>query len=177
MGLDISSFRRAAPVSPEEQEQINAAEDPRDLAYDLNAHMPYVHPDWPARVAPLRPGVAYRGEEGPSWSVSYGGYAAFRHNLAALVGITDLPAWWRDPNPETPFFEILDFADNEGAIGSDACAALARDFAEWQAHADAFAPPLRGGGWPEDAARWRARYADLRCVFEWAADGGWVDFH
>ena len=141
MGLDISSFRRAVPVSPEEQEQVNAAEDPRNLAYDLGAHIPYIHPTWPERFAPLQPDIAYRDDAGPDWSASYGGYGVFRRDLALLVGVVDLDAWWRDPNPETPFFELLDFSDCEGAIGPEACAAIARDFAEWQARADAFVPP------------------------------------
>jgi hypothetical protein len=60
--------------------------------------------------------------------------------------------------------ELINFADNEGIIGTTACAKLAKDFAEHAAKAG------RNG--------WCAKlYRDWQTAFEMAADGGCVDFH
>lgn len=62
-------------------------------------------------------------------SRSYGGYNAFREALANLAGLTASQVWL-DPDAYTdrPFFELIKFADNEGAIGYEAADDLLADF-------------------------------------------------
>jgi len=62
-------------------------------------------------------------------SRSYSGYGAFREALAGLVGLTPSQVW-HDPvsYSEQPFFELINFADNEGAIGHEAADDLLADF-------------------------------------------------
>lgn len=60
---------------------------------------------------------------------SYSGYSAFREALADLVGLTPAQVW-QDPASyaDQPFFELINFADNEGAIGPEAADDLLADF-------------------------------------------------
>lgn len=62
-------------------------------------------------------------------SRSYSGYNAFREKLANLAGLTASQIWL-DPDAYTdwPFFELIKFADNEGAIGYEAADDLLGDF-------------------------------------------------
>lgn len=77
-----------------------------------------------------------------------------------------------DARPDSPFWELINFADNEGVIGTAASAKLARDFAEWQERAEKYAEKL-----PIDDEAWfLGKYADWRKAFELAADGGAVSF-
>lgn len=67
-----------------------------------------------------------------SWSFragSYSGYNCWREELAKAAEL-DLEDVWVNPEIHTddPFYELLDFADNEGTIGPEACADLAKDF-------------------------------------------------
>lgn len=62
-------------------------------------------------------------------SRSYRGYGLFREKVAALVGLTPSQVW-ADPaaHANDPFFELINFADNEGTIGPDAADDLLADF-------------------------------------------------
>ena len=71
------------------------------------------------------------GERMEVVSMSYGGYGAFRKTVGDLVGLNvkEQEVWKNiDTYKDMPFFEFVWFADNEGAIGPEACADLAADF-------------------------------------------------
>jgi hypothetical protein len=70
-----------------------------------------------------------------------------------------------------PFWELIQFADNEGYIGPTVAAKLATDFANWADRAKEFAKDPEVGEW------WLVSYNKWRQAFELAADGGVVDFH
>ena len=65
-----------------------------------------------------------------SWS--YSGYGEWRRELAKAVLDVDVEDVWKDPDAyrDRPFFELLEFADNEGTIGPEAAADLLVDFRE-----------------------------------------------
>jgi hypothetical protein len=116
---------------------------------------------------------------------SYSGYNEWREQLAKLAGYpqrerTDryegtralhaAGAWEAD---EGPFWELINFADNEGAIGAEVSAKLSHDFIEWRDRAQVFAESLgilTGGYFMEN-------YNDFARAFAMAADGGVVLFH
>lgn len=62
---------------------------------------------------------------------SYSGYNDFRYNLCVAALNVDPKEIWSDPEKyqDEPFFELINFADNEGTIGPDAARDLAYDFA------------------------------------------------
>jgi hypothetical protein len=62
---------------------------------------------------------------------SYGGYNKWRDHLATFgVGVPAAEIWANtDKYQDGPFFELINFADNEGSIGPDAARDLDIDFA------------------------------------------------
>jgi hypothetical protein len=61
---------------------------------------------------------------------SYSGYGSFRGHLCEAALGQDPETLWSNPQlyQDEPFFELLNFYDNEGCIGPEACADLAQDF-------------------------------------------------
>lgn len=97
---------------------------------------------------------------------SYSGYGAFREALASLVG-PSVADYWQESDPDLPFYEIINFADNEGTIGPDAARDLLEDF---RTHRDAFARTNSDSYWLET-------YDDWITALELASNDGLVDFH
>lgn len=98
---------------------------------------------------------------------SYGGYNAFRNSLAALSGHSDSDFWGGEADENWPFYELVNFADNEGVLGTDACRNLLEDFRTFR---DDY---LRANSDDWD----RERYDDWITALELAADDGLVVFH
>lgn len=128
------------------------------------------------REAPLvRPseGVAiYRcdGEKLAFGAGTYGGYNTWRNHLSLMATRYEAKRIWnvRDlvETRALPFYELIDFSDAEGVIGSFAAKELVVDFAMYQTLADAQADEY-----------FRTRYTLWRKACDLAADGGAIDFH
>lgn len=112
--------------------------------------------------------------------LSYGGYNRMRDTLAHFAGYPAHPhpvdpmhtfsetAW---EATEGPFWELINFSDSEGALGTATCKKLAADFAQFQEKFD----DGMGRFWAPDSPFARF-YADMRAMFELASDGGVVVF-
>lgn len=104
---------------------------------------------------------------------SYGGYNAWRSELARLIGTTDEEIW-RNPQPG-PFVELIHFSDCEGFMGPQTSKKLAADFDAWEERAAKHVP---GSGWGAADAKWFIdAYRRWSKAFHLAADGGAVQFH
>lgn len=100
---------------------------------------------------------------------SYSNYGRWRESLAAITG---LPRESFDPTADgsAPFYELVWFADNEGAIGYEAAADLLADF---QAYRDAYR-----AAHADDRHPWMtAVYDDWITGLTLAADHGLVRLH
>lgn len=102
---------------------------------------------------------------------SYGGYNAFRDALAGLSNRSAEHYWGNDGDPDWPFYELVNFADNEGTLDWVAAKALLDDFRH---HRDQFAREHK-----DSAGRsyWVETYDDWITGLELAADHGCVVFH
>ena len=176
MGLDITAHRGLRKAAP--GEGIDAEYGDADSANGW--HQMYVNPDFPSQADDIEHDAIYHADDSFGFRAgSYSGYNWWRDQLAALAGypltahigghrggeLMHAASVWNDPRPG-PFVELINFSDAEGVIGPRTSAKLAKDFAAFQAKADAH---------PDDY--FRAKYADWRKAFEMAADGGAVDFH
>lgn len=194
MGLDISycSGAKLLITSPEDEAAwlLRVRDgDPYEAAIAMGLvddedelAIPWEHPSFPGRAEGIRCGLPHTRENYEHFRAgSYSGYSRWRRWLAAVVGISDLEAWWADPDMSVPFAELLAFSDCEGVIGPVVSAKLRDDFERMRTHAIASADEYaRLGG---DSNDYEARDYFLRSYDQWheafktAANGGWVDFH
>jgi len=81
-------------------------------------------------------------------------------------------AVWENPDRyvDAPFYELIHFADNEGTIGGEAAADLARDFIDL---GEKVVPRLMVAG----GDYWRGKYEAWAKAFKLAAGTGLVYFH
>lgn len=168
MGLDITAYSKAElidtlPNYDAYWEKYGQGDDD-----DLN----YVHgnPDFPDRIAPIVANGVYKihGDRFGFRAGSYSGYGQWRNELAELaLGVPAKQVWTnRAGYAGCAFYELIDFSDCEGVIGTVACAKLAADFDRFHGKAD-----------QHEDEYFRRKYADWRKAFHLAADGGYVDFH
>ncbi len=173
MGLDISAYSKLVEAPDAERE-------PGGELVDYNNYRDfYFNPDFPGRERGLVEGMAYKlGDESHGFRAgSYGGYSAWREELAKLAGYAPetrpsdeyekrFPHFGSANRAgEGPFYEQILFSDCDGTIGPVVSAKLAKDYAEYAAKAEA----VGGHFWD--------LYQEWQKAFQIAADGGAVSFH
>jgi len=92
------------------------------------AGMKWSESDWPGRAAGIPDAdVAYSFADKQRFRAgSYSGYGEWRNSLATVAGFRSARHAWENAH-SGPFFELLNFADNDGVIGPEVSAKLARD--------------------------------------------------
>lgn len=173
MGLDATAYGQLVKI---ENPQLD-----EDGYFEGNGVQFYENTDFPGRMEGIKgkPAAYVCGEILDCFSGGYSGYNGWREELARLAGYPAAPVRPAVFMAEQmrhdhgaylagsgPFYELIYFTDCDGTIGPIVSAKLAKDFAEFQAIADAH---------PSEV--FRARYADWRAGFELAAQGGAVKFH
>jgi hypothetical protein len=163
VGLDIVAYTRLSPINADEPDGVTV----------------YVNPDFPSRASEFKYPQRYEAEECFDFRAgSYSGYVAWREELAKLAGYPAVKddserlhgheerhshgAWAATGGP---FWELINFSDCEGALGTSTCVKLLRDFVEYGARAQAI------GGWFYD------RYQLWHKAMFMGADRGAVCFH
>lgn len=159
MSLDIIAYEQVqwlGPSSAELEADDTACLNPND--------------DFPGRADGLERGwYRFKGRQHDFGAGSYSSYNWWRERLAEMIG-TSAEAVWQKPEPG-PFMELIDFADNEGVIGSATSKKLAGDFADWADRAKGFAATL-----DESTDYFNETYDNFREAFGIAAGGGAVQF-
>lgn len=127
MGLDIVAFEKAYLTEPHEYVD--------DDCYDaghVRARLP--HPSMVVTFHGLEDGRCYStaGRTVRFRAGSYSGYNRFREALCRAALGVEPDEVWNDPTAHAnePFFELINFADNEGTISRDACRDLLGDFVD-----------------------------------------------
>jgi hypothetical protein len=157
MGLDIAVFR-------------NIELDPHGDPYTQpDTFVAFIHPSFPEQGEGLTDGGVYRSNDEMYRfrAGSYSGYNAWREMLCEMVYDALPIILWEHPDEfkGEPFYELINFADNEGAIGPIVSAKLAKDFADYQAKAD-----------QHEDEFFRDLYSKWRTAFEMASENGVVIF-
>lgn len=178
MGLDVTAYRQLTKLDVlfnEDGEAVN----PTTREAVENYLRVYSNPDFPGRADGLIDRAAYSYEEAEHvFSRGYGGYNDWRESLAKLAdypadyrqtfGVRErshAAAAWNGVITSGPFYELVNFADNEGTIGPVVATKLLQDFVEFDERAKAFGSSFYEG------------YCDFRRGLEMAADNGALDFH
>lgn len=153
MGLDITYYRQLAPAVKVEMDGDGNPK-PYDKFFKGGSSMEWSESVWPGRAAPWRAEQIYSFSEAASFHAgSYGGYYHWRRQLAELSDDAE------------DFAELVNFADNEGVIGSIVSKKLAADFAKNRALAE------------KVDEYFFEKYKEWQKAFETAGDGGAVEFH
>lgn len=175
MGLDCTAYSNVAVLPPDPDREVDWGTTVDVYAYKgfhqstrgLVDHDVVTSTTWGDLIAKRDYDVT--GGESFGWHAgSYSGYGRWRDSLADVAG-------WEidrdDPlaSKDQPFFELVWFADNEGAIGHEAAADLLKDF---KAHRDAYVAAHSGDGtWFVTA------YDEWIRALELAAQHGLIHFH
>lgn len=167
MGLDLFAYSHLG----EHTGTVDEDGYPADGAgnYLENGARFFLNPDFPGRADDIKGGAPYLHSGSKVHAgYGYGTYNRRRDQLAALAGYgpegSAAETCW-DYHDSGPFYELINFSDCEGVIGTAVSAKLAKDFGDFQHEADRH----------PDAA-FRDFYTQMRGLFEHAAQGGAVCF-
>ena len=163
MGLDIIAYKK-----------LHIVENPKldDDGYPVNwetewiagASMDWSESVWAGRGEGVDSKAVYTYEDRYDFRAgSYGGYNAWRDSLDSFKG-------------NVAFNELINFADNEGVIGSIVSAKLFNDFKTYEKEAIEFSETLKLNESYYYGEFWLARYYDWMKAFEYASNGGAVNF-
>ena len=174
MGLDITFYATVRDVHEEcSRDKHGETSWHGYMGRNEELWTPIQIPAFAGREAPIRLGRTHLGTDTYCVGFSYGGYSRWRETLARACGyqVTDRNS--DSPHSQAawdatggPCWELINFADNEGTIGSRACAKIARDMI---AVRDAYAAENDDG----DAVRFDRMLAG----FLIASHGGAANFH
>lgn len=115
MGLDIRAFKNLKEV-PNSKYNADGYLLEEKKRWRPGAGMEWSESVWPGKGKPLNPQYVYEWEEVFEFSAgSYSGYNMWRDYLDEFAG-------------NVAFQELIDFADNEGVIGSELSKKLYEDF-------------------------------------------------
>lgn len=157
MGLDITAYKKLKEVENPHFDEWGELVD-QENEWQPEAAMEWSESVWPGRGKPLNPHSVY------SWEKEYefraGSYSGYN--------------WWRDKlaefSEDNAFEELIDFADNEGVIGSEVSRKLYDDFTTYHRKAFEFSLTFDDGDW------WFQKYCDWEAAFEMAKEDGAVKF-
>ena len=161
MGLDVTVYRWLEPAP-------NAKLDDDGFPEDRNVIKVSANSAFEGRAAPLANDALYKVHDWNKFGFragSYGGYNAWRTELAQLAGFKGDKDFWDNAPDDAPFYELINFSDCEGVIGSEAATALLSDFNAFAAQA------AERGGW------FQRMYVHWHLAMIFAAEDGAIDFH
>lgn len=175
MGLDITAYRNLGPtdIDASTYEEFEEHDDGTMVfvpEYMLNG----VENRWPGRTEGLTAGVHTYADCHCFRAGSYGGYNAWRNDLARYAGYGSASAVWYGDVDATAFRELISFTDCDGVIGPVVAAKLAVDF---QQNEETIRAQVAEEHPADTADYWMERYTDWKIAFEMAAQGGMVEFH
>jgi hypothetical protein len=179
MGLDITAYEGLSKIDGVQylDGEVYKAdlEIMDDDAYDFVA---YLNPDFPGRADDIEHRGVYKSTDGFGFRAgAYSGYNRWRNKLAEIAGYPKAPieiygreelrhdagAWAAG---QGPFWELINFSDCEGTIGTAVSKKLAADFAAFDGAAKEV----------EDQDFYRL-FTEWRKAFDMAANSGAVHFH
>jgi len=120
MGLDVKVYGNIKLAEKEE-------DDVDFVAYVIDDR-------WQYKIKNLKLGESYYGDcicNGVSYPYSY--HNRFREKLILLIGKPELldadgKIKWKQLSPEIPFYDFIDFADNEGCLDWEISEKIYKDF-------------------------------------------------
>jgi hypothetical protein len=165
MGLNISAYRGLKMAIG------NGKAEDGEIDYDRYFHawgVDCTESACPGRAGSIVQDAIYEYKERIDFRAgSYTYYLGFRDWLAQLAGYKSLVEYWMNDNPNADFYELINFSDCEGVIGSVAAGELLNDF---QKHTATVNQMTAQCDYPETFVAWKR-------ACELAADNGAISLH
>lgn len=176
MGLDITAYSNIKRIDA----HLN---DDGEAVYNSSGHQVeeyYFHvwknPSFPGRADELVDGAVYAYEDCTGHGVGYGGYYWWRNELAELAGYPvgeyesghgkEANHFGGVLNSDSgPFYELINFSDCEGFIGTAVATKLLADFKNFYDKAE------------EIGSNFFEQYKHWQSAMEMASNNGCVSFH
>lgn len=132
MGLDISAYKGPVKLVVTEAAFKGLSDEEKDHYYDTGGHVYAAHPSLAERLGSLEPGFYEFAARSHFRAGSYSAYNYWRDWLAKAALYAPAAVVWENPEKfrDKPFYELINFSDCEGAFGPEACARLAKAFAD-----------------------------------------------
>ena len=157
MGLDIRAFKNLRKVDNPILDEDGYPED-YDNQWLPGASMDWSESIWKGKGFPVESDKVYEFEDIYSFTAgSYSGYNAWRDDLDRFKG-------------DVAFQELIDFADNEGVIGSVLSQKLYDDFKNNYDEAVEYSKHISDGEW------FIRKYKCWMSAFDYARQNGAVNF-
>jgi len=170
MGLDIIAYRHVTPAPDAPLDEHGYPKDYKKHVRVDQVSLDATEKAFPGRTKGMQPGLYACDKSFHFRAGSYTGYNDWRDRLARFALRRGARSVWVDAGMEGPFVELINFYDNEGDIGPEVSAKLAKDFAILVNKARDFAADLDDAGYFFDC------YRKWSKAFRMAADGGFVHF-
>lgn len=177
MGLDITAYKNIKKSEAKINDDGYAI-DPATGAELANGvyFSTWLNPDFPGRADDIEDGAVYTYEDCTGHGVGYVSHFWWRDELAKMAGyaVAELDTGvTKERNhfggacqaDSGPFFELINFSDSEGIIGTEVSKKLAADFAKFEGNS-------KGMG-----ERFTTLYQLWQSAFEMASENGCVRFH
>lgn len=182
MGLDIAAFSHLEKVDPElydydyEEGQDVYSKDgaPCDPVVWVRKN------EYKPERCEYPDGPYFYEERTGFYAGGYLSYGSWRNLLAKFADGYDPVEGEASPyaagawaSGEGPFWELIDFSDCEGMLGTKVCQKLLNDFTQYESKLEAFCADMD----LEDAAWFSGKYQEWRNALQLAAQGGCILFH
>jgi len=120
MGVCMKAYKIEKRINEKDIEEVDFT----IYLYNLNSFKDRLkHPEGYYTIAD--------GEYPDTDTIPYGSFNNLRREIAKMCGF-DLDEFWEYPDKNKPFYFLLWFADNEGAIDEDHCKIIYQDFKKYQ---------------------------------------------
>ncbi len=161
MGLSVKVYQNIQETTSED--------------YDFSAYV--IDDDWKWKIKNLKEGQRYTGKlVDNEIHCPYSAHGRFRENLLKLTGNEDCLTEkglinWHKIHNELPFYDFINFADNEGCLDWQVSEVIYCDFLDWELEAKNF-DTTKNNAHPF----FYERYKQWFSVFEKAKEMGVVVF-
>ncbi|WP_275156330.1 hypothetical protein [Citrobacter portucalensis] len=176
MGLDITAYSNIKRLDAHLNEDGEAVYDSNGEGVDEHYFHVWKNPSFPGRADELVDGGVYAYEDCTGHGVGYGGYYWWRNELAGMAGypIGEYEnGFGKEANyfggvlnsDSGPFFELINFSDSEGFIGTAVATKLLADFKAFHDKAE------------EIGSCFFEQYKHWQSAMEMASNNGCISFH
>ena len=174
MGLDISYYSDLKFMPEIDKEKFNNG----NYNWDEYVYL-YSSPHFYTRILPLKEGT-YKGKRHHSFRAgSYSGYNFWRERLSKLaIGVLADVVWKNEDKYENQaFYELINFSDCEGTLGTEVCQKLHRDFVKYHRKIKEQLDINREDDYSDDDVCFWSQYLEWKKAFKYASKNGAVCFH